>query len=1027
MRPSRLRRWLGATLLLLCGALPSRAAAQDPTYVITGSVLEAESRAPLANATVELRTGAQSSGIRTVTDAAGRYTLRARVNAGTYTLQFAQIGRGTSTRQVTLGSATAVSVEPVLLSAAALQLEELVVTGTGVSTERRQVGNTVATVSGEAVSEAPGATTVDQALQGKIAGAVISENSGQPGGGVSIRLRGTNSILGGAEPLIVIDGVLVDNSSDALVGLGANATRGNAALSNRLSDIAPSDIERVEVLKGAAAAALYGSRANNGVIQIFTKRGRAGAPQISFRTEISAASTDARLPLNRVPIAGIADSVASGGVLRPGMPVERFDYQDDLFRTGRGTENQLSISGGTAEGSSYFLSGNWTAEDGILGGTSYDRAGVRARLGQRLSRLWDVGANLSYVRSNTHYVPEGEQTQGVLTTVLFTPTYFNPAFNANEGRYPYSPVIGTNPFDVIENWRATSEVNRFLGSAQATFTPSDNLRFNYLFGMDQTQQQDVYFQPPGSTLNFTGSIQNPIRNVLKFNSDLTGDWTTDVREGLGLTTTGGMRFTSDRVNTVRAAASDLPPGGETVIGAVQTASQGITELRTLGGFLQERVAVNDRLFVTAGLNLEASSAFGADERWQLFRRLGASYSITEEPFFASSPLAGAFSTLRLRAAWGETGGQPPSEYLAQNTYVNVAFSGRPGLRPNLIAPNPELKPERQREWEAGFEAGVLDDRVAVEFTYYDKNTTDLVLSVPLAPTSGFSTRFANIGELSNKGIELTLNTVNVQRDRFSWNTRLTYARNRNRIEKLNASTDTLVFDYLNAVIEGEPLGVFFGAYYPRDAEGNIILTAPRNATTGFFIPGDPRRIPTRSRGYSVARGDSSIINRKIIGDPNPDFTAALLNSFTIGDHVELSMLLDGRFGNDVANFTRRSGDFFGSSPNVGLEAQGDTTPGTFARNADRNLLYEEFIEDGSFVKLRELAVQVRLDAPWVRRATGAAEMRVRLAGRNLHTWTDYSGMDPEINLFSASTVSRGVDFATTPIPRSVSLGFSLDF
>ncbi|HEX5872277.1 MAG TPA: SusC/RagA family TonB-linked outer membrane protein, partial [Longimicrobium sp.] len=951
---------------------------------------------------------------------------RARGPPGTYTLQFAQIGRGTSTRQVTLGTATTVTVEPVLLAPAALQLEELVVTGTGVSTERREVGNTVATVSGEAVSDAPGATSVDQALQGKIAGAVISENSGQPGGGVSIRLRGTNSILGGAEPLIVIDGVLVDNNSEALVGLGANATRGSAALSNRLSDISPADIERVEVLKGAAAAALYGSRANNGVIQIFTKRGRAGSPQISFRTEFSASNTNERLPLNRVPLVSIADSIASGGVLRLGAPIERFDYQDELFRTGLGTDNQLSISGGTADGTSYYLSGNWTNEEGILAGSSYDRAGVRARLGQRLSSLWEVGANLSYLRSDTHYVPEGEQTQGVLTTVLFTPTYFNPAFNANEGRYPYSPVISTNPFDVIENWRATSEVNRFLGSAQATFTPRANLRFNYLFGMDQTQQQDVYFQPPGSTPNFTGSIQNPIRSILKYNSDLTGDWTVGLREGLGLTTTGGMRFTSDRVNTVRAAASDLPPGGETVIGAVQSASQGITELRTLGGFLQERLAVNDRLFVTAGLNMEASSAFGADERWQLFRRLGASYSVSEESFFAESGLAGVFSTLRLRAAWGETGGQPPSEYLAQNTYVNVAFAGRPGLRPNLIAPNPDLKPERQREWEAGFEAGLFNDRAAVEFTYYDKNTTDLVLSVPLAPTSGFASRFANIGELSNKGIELTLNTVNVQRDAFSWNTRLTYARNRNRIERLNATTDTLLFDYVNAVVEGQPIGVFFGAYYPRDAQGNVILTAPRNATTGLWL-NDPRRIPTRARGFNAARGDSSIVLRKIIGDPNPDFTAALLNTFTLGDHVEMSMLLDGRFGNDVANFTRRSGDFFGSSPNVGLEAQGDTTPGTFSRNADRNLLYEEFIEDGSFVKLRELALQVRLDAPWVRRATGAGELRVRLAGRNLYTWTDYSGMDPEINLFSASTVSRGVDFATTPIPRSVSLGFSLDF
>ncbi|HEX8691179.1 MAG TPA: SusC/RagA family TonB-linked outer membrane protein [Longimicrobium sp.] len=1020
MRPTRTRRLAGAALLLFAGLLAKPAAAQE-AYTLRGTVVDAGTQRPLPSVTVGIR-GTQ---LRAVTGADGRFSLPARVQPGTYTLAFTLLGRGEASRQVTLGAERAVDVGSVPLAETALQLEGLVATATGVTTERREVGNTVATVSGEQVSDAPGATSVDQALQGKIAGAVISENSGQPGGGVSIRLRGTNSILGGAEPLIVIDGVLVDNNSDALVGLGANATRGNAALSNRLSDIAPADIERVEVLKGAAAAALYGSRANNGVIQIFTKRGRSGRPQVSFRSELSASSTGERLPLNTVPIANKADSAASGGVIRVGDPIQRFDYQDQLFRTGMGTDNQLSISGGS-EGSTYYLSGNWTREEGIFQGTDYTRAGVRARLTQRLSSLWEVGANLSYLRTKTHYVPEGEQTQGVLTTVLFTPPYFNPAFDPAAGRFPFSPVIGTNPLDVIENWEASSEVNRFLGSAQATFTPLQNLSFTYLFGLDQSQQTDVYFQPPFSTSSgFTGSIQNPVRDIRKFNSDLTGNYELEPREGWRLTTTAGMRYTSDRVNTVRAAASDLPPGGTTVIGAVQSASQGITELRTLGGFLQERLALNERLFVTAGLNLEGSSAFGADERWQLFRRLGASYLLSDEGFFESSALSNVFSTLRLRAAWGETGGQPPSEYLSQNTYINVSFSGRPGLRPNLIAPNPNLKPERQREWEAGFEAGFLDDRVGVEFTYYDKLTSDLVLSVLLAPTTGFERRFDNIGELSNKGIELVLNTVNVQRDRFQWTSRLNFARNRNRIEKLNAANDTILFDYLNAVIEGQPIGVFIGGYYPRDAQGNIILTAPRNATTGFWL-NDPRRIPTRARGFNPARGDSSIVLRKIIGDPNPDFTASLLNTFSLFDRVEVSFLLDGRFGNDVANFTRRSGDFFGSSENAGLESSGDTVPGTFARNADRNLLYEEFIEDGSFIKLRELAVSFRFDQPWVRRF-GAQQMSLRLAGRNLHTWTDYTGMDPEINLFAASTVSRGVDFATTPIPRTFSVGLSLDF
>jgi len=1024
MHPSRTRRWAGAAMLLLAGVLPRPAAAQN-AYTLRGTVLDAGTQRPLSDVTVVLR-GTQA---RTTTGATGEYALVARVSPGEYTLAFSQLGRGAATRSVTLGAERAVQVPAVTLSESALQLEGIVATGTGAPVERREVGNIVATVNGDEVNRAPGATAVDQALQGKITGAVVTQNNGQPGGGVSIRLRGTNSILGNAEPLIVIDGVIVNNTSDALVGLGANATRGNSALSNRLSDIPPGDIERVEVLKGAAAAALYGSRANSGVIQIFTRRGRGGAPQVSFHSELSATGTNRRLPLNMVPIANRADSLAAGGAIKVGQALQRYDYQDELFRTGRGTVNDLSIGGGTDAGTQYYLSGNWTSNQGIFRGTDYNRAGIRARVNQRVSPLLEVGANLSYLRAKTDFVPEGEQTQGVLTSVLFTPTYFNPAYDANAGRYPYSPVILTNPLDVLANWVASAEVNRFLGSVNATLTPIRDLSVSYLFGLDQGQEQDVYLQPPFSAgPGFTGSIQNPIRDVRKFNSDLTATYEAGLRPRVRLASTGGMRFTSDRVNTVRAAASDLPPGGtEIVSGAVQTASQGISELRTLGWFLQERLSLRDRLFLTAGLNREASSAFGSDARWQTFRRLGLSYSVSDEPFFRDSRFGGVFSTLRLRAAWGETGGQPPSEYASQNTYINVAFSGKPGLRPNLVAPNPGLKPEFEREWETGFEAGFLRDRASLEFTWYDKLTSDLVLSVPLALTTGFASQLQNIGELSNKGVEITLSTVNVQRSRFGWTSRLGYAANRNRIQKLNASSDTLVFDYLNAVIEGQPIGVFFGAYYPRDANGNIILAGPRNAAGFWVATPDGKRLPSRARGFNPAKNDSSIVLRRVIGDPNPDFTASFQNTFTFGSAVELSVLLDGRFGNDVANFTRRSGDFFGSSANVGIESLGDTAAGTFSRNADRNLLYEEFIEDGSFVKLREVALQFRFEQPWVHHFTGSHTATLRVAGRNLHTWTRYSGMDPEVNLFAASTVSRGVDFATTPIPRTLSVGLGFDF
>jgi TonB-linked SusC/RagA family outer membrane protein len=1012
MIPRPIRHPLAAALLAaLAAGLP--ASAQDAPYHIRGTVTDAAAGRPLAGAAVALR----GTPARTVTDAGGRYDLVARAGPGAYTVAFTMLGRAAATREVRLGADRDVALGAVVLGESAVALQGIVVTGTGAPVERRQVGNTIATVPGEEVRDAPGARSVDQALQGKIAGAVISQNSGQPGAGVSIRLRGTNSIYGGAEPLIVIDGVLVDNNSEALIGLGANATRGSAAISNRLSDISPADVDHVEVLKGAAAAALYGSRANNGVIQVFTRRGRTGAPRVSFRTEVGATSTPQRLSLNMVPLVGTADTLADRTLgPRLGQSVQRFDIQDQIFRTGHITNNELAVSGGT-EGTTYYVSGAWNNEAGTLQSTSYDRRTARARLNQRVNGWLDLGVNGTYLQTRNDLVPEGEQTQGVFTSVVFTPTFFNPAYDPNLGRYPYNPILGANPLDVIANWTARSRVERILGSVQAQARPLSGLTFTYLFGMDSGRQEDTYFQPPFSTgAAFTGSIQNPVRSVRKYNQDVTANYEAALSPGLGLTTTAGFRYTQDRTNTLAIAASNLPPGQTTVIGAVQTASQGINELRTLGGFLQERVAVGDRLFVTAGGNLEGSSAFGADQRFQFFPRLSASYELGKEPFFRDGALGDFFSTLRLRAAYGQTGGQPPSNYLNQVTYLNVSYGGLPGLRPNTLAPNPNLKPERQREVEGGFDATFLDSRASLEVSLYDKRTSDLVLSVPLAPTSGFASQWRNIGELSNRGVELALSTVNLQGDRLGWQTHLTFAKNRDRIERLNAASDTIVFDYLNAVVQGQPIGVFYGAYYPRDAAGSIQYSA-----TG---------LPRRARGCPAAgckTSADSIVLRRVLGDPNPDFTAALSNRFTVGRGLELSFLLDGRFGNDVANFTRRTSDFFGSSSNAGTEISGDTLRGTYTRNTERNLLYEEFIEDGSFVKLREVAASYRFDAQWVKRRFGVESVALRVAGRNLHTWTDYSGLDPEINLFAASTVSRGVDFATTPIPRAVTVALDLNF
>jgi TonB-linked SusC/RagA family outer membrane protein len=1013
------RRAAVIALGLAVGGVEAPLMAQQ-AYTIRGRVVEATSLRPIPSATV-LLVGTQ---IGAASDDQGQFTLRGTVAPGAHQLQVTHLGHARVILNVPLGNATAVDVGTVVMQVTAIQLNEVVVTGTGAPTERRKVGSTITSVAGDEINNAPATQSVDKALQGKVVGALISQNNGQPGGGVSIRLRGTGSILGGAEPLIVVDGVIVENNSEALVSLGANSNRGGAALSNSLSDIAPGDIDHIEVVKGAAAAALYGSRANNGVIQIFTKRGSAGAARVTYRTELSTGDVPKRYELNESPTAGRGD-VLYGGAPAFGVPVTRYNYQDQIFQRSNGTTNQLAVSGGS-QATTYYASALWQNQTGIVRSTDMNNINVRSSVTQTLSDKLSFTVNGSYIQKKSDFVPEGEQTQGVITTLIFTPTTFNPAYDPALGRYPYSPIIGTNALDVIAHWKAQDNVNRFIGAFSTNWQPIPSLTVNYLFGLDHDNETFYYYQPPlSSSATFTGSVQNPTRTVQRFNNDVTVTHERDLTRPLHATTTLGFRQTSDHSDELRAAAAGLSPGQTTVGagGATPSSSEGIIDMRTLGGFVQERLGLNERLFVTGGLNYEASSAFGQDQRWQLFPRLNASWSVNEEPFWQSSFLGRALSTLRLRAAFGETGGQPPSAYSIFDNYGVASRAGKPALIPSSIAGNAELKPERQREYEAGFDAALPNNRASLEFTWYAKRSTDLVLGVPQPLSSGYSSQLQNVGELTNKGVEISLSSLLASSRLFQWNSRLSYGANQSRVEKLVTANDTLLFGYFNAVAVGQPVGEFYGAYYPRDAQGNIVVTGrldascnPIGGTEGIIV--------------SQARGPNCRILKKFLGSPEPKYTLAWNNDFNIGSHTQVSFLLDGRFGNKVANFSRRISEYFGAGASNANEqcvtAVNNTIYCQETLNSERHTLYEEFVEDGSFVKLREAAIRYTLDQPFVQHL-GVRSATVSLAGRNLHTWTKYTGIDPEVNLFSANTVARGVEFGTSPIPRMVSLGLNLNF
>ncbi|MEX2089720.1 MAG: carboxypeptidase-like regulatory domain-containing protein, partial [Bacteroidota bacterium] len=440
------------------------------TYTITGTVTDAKTGEALVGANVTLRgTSAGASA-----DRDGKYTILATLSPGPYRVAHSFVGYKTKVVDVQLGQGAMVEVGKVSLEEDLLQIQEVVVTGTGSATEKDRLGNAVATLAGSRVADAY-APTLDAALVGKIAGAQVQQNSGTPGGGVSVRLRGTSTISASAEPLYIIDGVIVDNSSNELVNLGGY-------VGNRVADLNPNDVERIEVVKGAAAAALYGSRANNGVIQIFTKRGQLGTPRIMYRTQAGMGEIRKTYEVNMSPY----DKPPSDPTRKL---VTRSDYQEDIFRTAYQYENHLSMSGGN-EDTKYYVSGTQTSEQGIVNATDYQKINFRANLDQFVNTWLKLAAGANYVYSYTSRVPNGGIVggEGVITNFAFQPNWFDLNPNA-EGKYPTPPFAGfANQLEVMDVWTAPLRVNRFIGSLQFTATPLSRLSLEYRVGYDQYRE-----------------------------------------------------------------------------------------------------------------------------------------------------------------------------------------------------------------------------------------------------------------------------------------------------------------------------------------------------------------------------------------------------------------------------------------------------------------------------------------------------------------------------------------------------------
>ena len=1002
----------GALLFSLALFLPVISNAQQPTGTVSGRVTDASIGRGLPNVQI-LVTGTR---IGAVTGPNGEYTLIG-VPVGSRTLTVRRIGYQPTIQAVTvaLGSTTV----DIALNVSAVNLSEVVVTGTGTATEKRKVGTNIATVDSSVISRAE-AVTVDQAMQGKIPGAQITQNSGSPGGGgISVRLRGVNSFISGSDPLYIVDGVIVDNESGQLADLG---TRANPQ--NRLADLNPDDIEHIEIIRGAAAAALYGSRANNGVVQIFTKRGTTGKPRFTSTTRWGTSQLREQQPFNfyRFDVNG--------------LPIARYNYQDAIFHRAPLWDQNLTVEGGSDQ-THYFMSGNFANEEGIMRSTSSRRTGARLNLQQQLTPRLVANVTSNYINTNNQLQAFGEQNDyGIMGSLFFAPT--NVDFRPVNGVYPLPPALGTNPLLAIDRIRNPQSIERFIGSTKLTWTPLTNLLVDYTIGVDNTGFEQRQFVPRNAVLGtaplVTGRSQSVFENNRIVNQDAVSSYTWTPTGSFEGRTTAGVNYTSQRVRITQASANGLAPVGDLVsAGSVFSAFQSDVQLRTLGFYGQQELSFRDRLFLTGAVRWDASSTFAPSERWQAFPKLSASYvAVDNRP--------GALNSLRLRSALGWAGSQPGilNAYSQFITYTQFPFAGRPGFVNDVIFGNPTLRNERAREWELGADAGFLAGRLATELTYYNRRVSDLLFFRPLPTSTGFSRQFYPIGTMSNKGIELLLRTTNIDAPNLQWTSTMTYAHNKNLVESLTILDFQSAGGYPNRIRAGEPAGVFYGSYAARNCVTGALLTDSLGRYRRSNNAADMGA--TLAIREALSQGNCNDSLNKVLGDPNPKWMGSFLNEFTLAKRVRLRALLDGVFGNKIMNLSTRAQNAGIASNSKTYEREllpyGDPRKLPPTWNSRTQGIFEYWIEDGTFVKLRELSATYTLDIPTVRRYF-ANGVDLTLSGRNLAVWTKYSGYDPEINLFGTNAgglqsvqttaADRGFDFGGYPIPRVWQLSARVTF
>jgi TonB-linked SusC/RagA family outer membrane protein len=991
-------------------------AAAQGTGVVRGMVRDTADGRPIEGAQVAL----VGQRIGATTNASGQYVIR-EVPAGATTVRAQFIGYAAVVRPITVAPNDTVEVD-FTMRRTAVVLSEQVVVGYGTAS-RREVSSAVASVQGTEVQNAPLAG-VDAAMQGKAPGLQVIQNSGNPGVGITVRVRGAASLSASNQPLYVIDGVPLVRETYSQLDVGGQDITAVTGLS-------PDEIASIDVLKDAAAAAIYGSRGSNGVVMITTKRGRAGRPRISYNAYYGTQEAVDLLDLMSGPeyTEYMNEALTNDGydpLIPPGTQIASTNWQEEVLRRAPVGDVYLSVDGGN-ERLRYLVSGSYFDQQGTVIGSGYQRQTARVNLDfNATSRLaFRTSVNLS--REDQDRIENDNTISGVMANAIATPSVF--PVRGEDGRFSnLDTFVGdaqmpyVNPVAVGTFNSANSRTLRALGNVEGTLSFTESLQWTSRLGLDVLNLRDLRWDSPrveGDYAEGAGGVAtqgNNTANRYVLESFLGYNWASG-RNSVSLTGGGGAEWNENELEYIRGEgfASDRP---QLVGNAGRVAEYRGDRLgyNLVSAFTRANVTLADRYLLTASLRTDGSSRFGEDNRYGTFPALSLGWIVSDEP--TVGPAIARFASLKLRASYGETGNQGiDDEYAALGRYGRANYAEAPGIAPSNIA-NPDLRWETTREVNLGFDLGFLDGRVNLIGDFYNKKTSDLLVERPLPRTSGFAAFFDNVGNIENRGFELALNTINWERGGeggFRWTTDFNIAWNRNRVTALYRDQPfNDGFDDINRVEVGVPLGAFH---------------------TIKFTGVDPE---TGNAQYLDADGDGAITSsdRVIVGSPHPTYFGGLTNSLTF-KRFDLRAFVQFTHGNEVYNGMRAYADDAGYNLDNKFRnalnrwrQPGDVTNeprASYDGMSDAWFTSSRFVEDGSYVRLQEVTLGYRLPEA-IGRRTNLGESRIYVSGRNLKTWTDYAGFNPDANSSGSSTnISLGTDFYSYPLARTFSFGISGSF